>query len=236
DQRAEADNACQPGIGLTEEMNLSNDEIASAYFRLGWLYQGPMEDPAQAIAAYDRAIALAPERALYFYNRGTAYLKANDFERAIADYDQALALDPANDYAVYNRGNAYLRLGQLEQAIADYRQAIALSPDYAKAHNNLCWAGALAGQAEEVSAICDQAVSLADEADLGGVRDSRGVVRAITGDLAGAIEDFEAYIAWLKEYDRYVAGANGREAWLAALKAGQNPFDEDLLEELAGGN
>ncbi len=56
------------------------------------------------------------------------------------------------------------------------------------------------------------------------------------GDAAGAIEDFEAYIAWLKETDRYVAGANGREAWLTDLKAGTNPFDEALLEELAGGN
>jgi hypothetical protein len=84
----------------------------------------------------------------------------------------------------------------------------------------------------EVLAACEQAVSLADETEKGGFQDSRGVARALNGDLAGAITDFEAYLAWLKANKRYQPGGNGREAWLEQLKAGQNPFDAATLQAL----
>jgi hypothetical protein len=60
----------------------------------------------------------------------------------------------------------------------------------------------------------------------------RGLARALAGDSEGAIEDFEFYVEGLKQTDRYEAGANGREEWIAELRAGRNPFDEATLEAL----
>ncbi|NIO70145.1 MAG: hypothetical protein GTN71_14240, partial [Anaerolineae bacterium] len=49
---------------------------------------------------------------------------------------------------------------------------------------------------------------------------------------SGAIEDFEFYVEWSKENDRYEQRGTKREAWIAELEAGRNPFDEATLEEL----
>jgi tetratricopeptide (TPR) repeat protein len=110
-------------------------DLNAAYFRLGYLYQ-ETNQPQQAIANYDQAIALDPQYAAVYNNRGIAYTDLGDLEQAIADYDQALALDPQYALAYNNRGIAYADLGDLEQAIADYDQAIALDPQYAFAYNN----------------------------------------------------------------------------------------------------
>ncbi len=40
-----------------------------AYFRLGWLYQVPLEDLEQAIADYDRAVELNPQYAKAYYTK-----------------------------------------------------------------------------------------------------------------------------------------------------------------------
>ena len=94
--------------------------------------------------------------------------------------------------------------------------------------NSLCWRGATNNFAEDVLAICDWAVELSP--DHGGIRDSRGVARALTGDAEGALEDFKAFIEWGQGYN-----VDWREAWIDALEAGTDPleiFDEEMLEAL----
>ena len=82
------------------------------------------------------------------------------------------------------------------------------------------------GHAAEVMAACEQAVALVP--DNGGARDSRGLARALTGDVAGAIDDFEAYVAWTGN-DRARAQ---RQDWIVVLWSGENPFTAELLERL----
>jgi tetratricopeptide (TPR) repeat protein len=96
--------------------------------------------------------------------------------------------------------------------------------------NKLCWHGSLAGFAAEVLHACEQAVSLAP--DNGDYRDSRGLARALTGDNEGAIEDFTFAIEKMRSGANDQAYVEKRTAWIAALKAGQNPFDEATLEQL----
>jgi len=96
--------------------------------------------------------------------------------------------------------------------------------------NALCWWGSLAGGARQVLATCDAAVQAADADTRTRIFDSRGVARALAGDDAGAIEDFEAYIAGSTD-----AGAKAeREGWVTDLKAGRNPLSTDVLGRLMG--
>ena len=90
----------------------------------------------KAIEAYSRAIALNPDYAKAYNNRGIAYREKGDFDRAIEDYNKAIELNP--DYAepYINRGVAYDNKGDFDRAIEDHNTAIKLNPDYAKAYNN----------------------------------------------------------------------------------------------------
>jgi regulator of sirC expression with transglutaminase-like and TPR domain len=70
---------------------------------------------------------------------------------------------------------------------------------------------------------CDRAVALApDNANL---KDSRGIVRALTGDSDGAIQDFEAFVAATSDAGRKAR----REAWIEALRAGRQPLTPEVL-------
>ena len=130
------------------------------------------------------------------------------------------------------RGAELAQRGRTGLAIEAYAQAQQLDPSVAilaNSWNTLCWFGALDGYAAQVMAACERAVDL--EPDRGAYRDSRGVARALTGDWAGALEDFAFYVEWA---NRTGEGTNvsWREGWIAALKAGRNPFDEATLRAL----
>ncbi len=82
------------------------------------------------------------------------------------------------------------------------------------------------GYAAEVMAACERAIGLAP--DHGGVMGARGLARALTGDFAGAIEGFEAFVAWTGN-DRRRAET---QRWIDSLRAGRNPFTPELLEQI----
>src|SRR6201998_945752 len=65
----------------------------------------------EALASYDRALALRPDHAGALCNRGATLHELQRFDEALESYDRALALRP--DYAgevLYNRGNALKQL------------------------------------------------------------------------------------------------------------------------------
>lgn len=81
------------------------------------------------------------------------------------------------------------------EALAAFNQAQQLYPDISISSdllNDLCWQGSFQGGATAVIAICGQAVSLAPES--ASIRDSRGLARALTGDMSGAIADFQFFV------------------------------------------
>jgi hypothetical protein len=84
---------------------------------------------------------------------------------------------------------------------------------------------------ENVYTTCEEIVSLKPENGL--YRDTRGLNRALRGDYDGAIEDFEAFVAWAeKEIPDETNKIEKRKAWIEALRRGKNPFDEATLAEL----
>ena len=60
----------------------------------------------EALASYDKAIALKPDYAEAFNNRGIALRQLKRFDEALASYDKAIALKPDYADAFNNRGIA----------------------------------------------------------------------------------------------------------------------------------
>ena len=94
--------------------------------------------------------------------------------------------------------------------------------------NAIAWAGATRGQAREVSFAVERAIKL----EPGNINylDTRGLIRALTGDTAGAIEDFKAFVAGARNYPQNMV--KQRHLWLAALVLGKNPFTDEVLAAL----
>jgi tetratricopeptide (TPR) repeat protein len=81
-----------------------------------------------AIALLDRLIALRPDRAINYNNRGLMYFLNNQIIEALCDLSLALEINPHLDSAYNNRGNCYAAQGDLGEAIADYDLALDLNP------------------------------------------------------------------------------------------------------------
>ena len=77
----------------------------------------------EAIADYEQALRLEPDRVIAYVSRGAARDALGQYEEAFADFEQALQLRP-DDASIYiSRGKVKLDLGQYEDAFVDYDQA-----------------------------------------------------------------------------------------------------------------
>jgi tetratricopeptide (TPR) repeat protein len=211
-------------------------------------------DVTGAIAKFEQALEvdlslpIEPEAeagritAAVFVANGRSLAQQEDLAGAIAKFEQALALDPSLPIvpallAQIELGKALLASDAYTEGLAALTFAQTISPTvditttlWAEDWNVICWDGSLDGLAAEVMPACERAVVLAP--DDGGKRDSRGLARALAGDMAGAIEDFEFAVKSTEAPDLGAGFVESRTAWIAKLKAGENPFDEATLEQL----
>ena len=203
-----------------------------------------------AIAFFQQALAWKPDidinstvRAKQFslIGKGETYASNGEFEQAIETFEQALALEPSINLnpqeqaqqmasqAMLQRGEQLMEQGNFAAAIASFTKAQDIEPELeipANTWNTLCWNGSLQGYAQQVLDGCEQAVTL--EPTNGNIRDSRGLARGLTGDVEGAIADFQFFIEQTDDEE----ARSLRQQWIEALNAGENPFSPGVLERL----
>jgi tetratricopeptide (TPR) repeat protein len=83
----------------------------------------------KAINDYDTVIALNPDYAEAYNNRGWAYLKKALFDHTIKDCSEALRLNPAMATAYHTRGMAYKAQGLLDMARNNFKKSCELGND-----------------------------------------------------------------------------------------------------------
>jgi WD40 repeat protein len=97
--------------------------------------------------------------------------------------------------------------------------------------NKVAWEGATDEMAAAVASAADDAVKM--EPANGNYLDTRALVRALQGDGKGALADYDGYLAWAQtRTDEPRDHIEARKEWMAALKAGRNPFTSALLLSL----
>jgi protein O-GlcNAc transferase len=99
--------AARSSLGdLLQKASLSQHEIAAGYTDLGLAYLSSSEFVA-AHAAFEKALALAPQVAEYHYNLGTVLRVHQEVELAAASFDRAIALDPDDARARWAKSLVY---------------------------------------------------------------------------------------------------------------------------------
>ena len=193
------------GFAYTQRHNAPYDvPDAEKYFRYGVEahqrgdFDRAIQDYDKAIQDYDKAIALNPDDAIAYYNRGIAYGAKGDYARVIHDYDKAIALNPDLAEAYNNRGNAYRAKGDYGRAIQDYGKAIALNPDDAEAYYNR--GNAYRAKGDYGRAIQDYGKAIALNPDYAEAYNNRGSAYGAKGDHGLAIQDFDKAIGLNPDY------------------------------------
>jgi tetratricopeptide (TPR) repeat protein len=139
-------------------------------------------DWRRAIADFDEAIHLNPNRASLYRDRALARRQNGDLELAIEDYDEAIAHDPRQAAPYHQRGLALAAAGDLDRAILSYNTAVRLDPSDAQPRLDRGLAFLARGQANEARTDFEAALAL----PVGKDARTRDAARAKLAELASA--------------------------------------------------
>jgi Flp pilus assembly protein TadD len=117
--------------------------------------------PEEAIAAYQRAAALAPKDPEPHLAAGALLQKANRFADAEQEYKQALVIDPGSNEALIGLANIYTRGNRFLDAQQVLEKIVALHPDDVQARLQLSRVLVLLGKNDEAADSVETANKLA---------------------------------------------------------------------------
>ena len=87
----------------------------------------------EALAEFDRALALDPYNVPALYGRGLVYQVDKQHQQAIADFTAANGLTPQKVEPLLGRAASYLALDKTKEAVADLDEAVQADPNSAPA-------------------------------------------------------------------------------------------------------
>ncbi len=87
----------------------------------------------QALAEFDRALALDPYNVQALYGRGLIYQAGKQHEQAIADFTAANGLTPQQVEPLLARATSYLAVDKTKEAASDLDEAVQADPNSAQA-------------------------------------------------------------------------------------------------------
>ena len=147
-----------------------------------------------ALRELDRAVALAPEAPLAWFNRGLVHRALKNCLVAVQDFSRAIALQPDLFNALYQRASCLASAGAAESAIEDYTRAASL-PGRIDARFLAFYGRADAyrriGKLEEADADYTQVIALRTDT---AARRSRAWVKAYRGQWRDAFVDASRHL------------------------------------------
>ena len=156
-------------VAVLRGLIATHPDYAIAHFNLANALAQPETAAAlaEALAHYDRSLALDPAYADAHANRAGVLRRLGRLDEAEQAYAAALALNPRSALSQYNHGLLLGERGRPAEALAAYDRAIALAPMLAAAHSHRGNVLSALDRDEEAMAAHGQALSLApDDAGL----------------------------------------------------------------------
>jgi len=147
----------------------------------------------EALASYDRAIALNADYTEAYSRRGVVLRDLGRLDDALASCDRAIALKPDYANAHVNRGVVLYGMHRLDEALTSYDNAIATKPDYVIAHINRGVVLQDRNRTDDALQSYDRAIALTPDNPVAHL--NRGVVLQDLNRLDEALTSYDRAIA-----------------------------------------
>lgn len=107
----------------------TNPKDVNAWTQLGHNYFDTNQ-PAKAIDAYEKSLALEPDRPDVWTDLGVMYRRNGDPRKAVEDFDHALSLKPDHQIALFNKGVVLMHdLNDPKGALDAWQKLLTINPD-----------------------------------------------------------------------------------------------------------
>ena len=111
-----------------EQQGQKDPMDASNWEHLGNLYYDNNE-PAKAIKAYEKHLALNPGNLSVLVDCGVMYREVKEYDKALELFSKALSIDPKHEVAMFNTGVVlYNDLGKKEEGKAIWQKLLSINP------------------------------------------------------------------------------------------------------------
>lgn len=177
----------QRSIGLSPSSSYSPDAshyMANAYLRL--------DDPENAIKAYQTSIRLHPDRDDTHINLGNLYFAQKRYGEAASEYSEAVRINPdANN--LFSLGQAYLNTGEYDKAERRFDRVRSLEPGKPNGHYGLGLVLSRKGRYEDAIRQFEEAITIKND-----FHDAYAEIGYAYADL-GQMDDAEEIVALLED-------------------------------------
>jgi len=147
---------------ILEELVAKYPGEKDAYHELGRSYSAAKQYP-QALANFERALALDPDFGLALNEAAYACLKMGEPAKAIPYLERYSAANPGDPNPQDSIAEMYMRTGRLDQAVAKYKDVLAAHPDFYLSWGSLAYVYALQENYPEALRCLDALVAGAPE-------------------------------------------------------------------------
>ena len=132
-----------------------------------------LNQPDEAVAAYELALELRPDEASAHAGLGQAFLRLQEHDDAAAHFERAVALRSEDPALRFNLALSLLRGNRIDEGIEALEQVIELQPELAAAHKMLGYAYGQRGQrdraVERLQIYLQLQPEAADRAEIEGI-------------------------------------------------------------------
>lgn len=129
DTPAAMDETRQQAIDSLKAQTRKNPDDVQAWIQLGHNYFDA-NLPNDAIAAYEKALALQPNNADVWTDLGVMYRRSGRPEKAVEAFDRAMAIDPKHEISRFNKGIVLFHdLKDEKGALAAWEALLAINPE-----------------------------------------------------------------------------------------------------------
>lgn len=183
-----------------------DDRARASAFMIRAECRGDAGSYADASVDFDRAIALAPQRARSYTGRALVHRALGQYDRALEDHDRAVERRVTGVRAYWHRGETNRLAGYSEAAMADFEKVLGVDPGHVPALASRARVAHTQGRSAAALADLDLALDIKPDHIWSLVR--RAQVRRSLADTTGARADLDR-AQTLSPQNAWIVGERG---------------------------
>ncbi|MBI5778436.1 MAG: tetratricopeptide repeat protein [Planctomycetes bacterium] len=170
--------------------------LSDAYYHLGLCY-GKLNNTAEALNSFSKAIESSPYDADPYYHRSLIYSQMNQYQSALNDLSSAIRHNPDYTEAYFDRANINFLSGRFKDVLADCEKGLAIEPVSPYFNILRAMTYELLGRYKDAVIDCNTALKIFRDEDRNEavmLYTVRGRSYAVAGEFGRALTDFNKLI------------------------------------------